>query len=106
MTETKDLKASAIGEKRSVPRHEPVQTTYTLDEVRARPQMQMVSVAQDDVRPHGLEIIGSKRLDGRLCPYRHKNRRVYSPVRESELCSPGFAVLVTGKDVKCKGCQR
>ena len=47
--EAEDLIAAAVGEDRPVPAHEAVQAAELADELRARPQGQVVGVGEDDL---------------------------------------------------------
>ena len=53
--EAEDLEAAAVGEDGTVPVHEPVQSPVLPDQIVARPQVEMVGVAQDDLRAGLLE---------------------------------------------------
>ena len=47
--QTKKLKATAVGQHRTVPPHEFLQATEFLNKVRSRSQCQVVRIAQDDL---------------------------------------------------------
>ena len=47
-----DLVAAAVGQDGAVPLHEAVQTTGRLHHLRAGAEVEVVGVAQDDLRPH------------------------------------------------------
>ena len=48
--ETEDLKAARVGQHGSVPAHESMDATHAPDELVAGPEVQMVSVGEDDLR--------------------------------------------------------
>ena len=63
------LEAAGVGEDRSLPAHESVQAAQPGDALRARPQHQVVGVAEHDVGAGGFELVGVERLHrARPCP--------------------------------------
>jgi hypothetical protein len=80
--EREDLKTAAVGQKRMRPTHELLYAAQFGDELRARPQHQVIGIGQDNPRAGGGYLLGRLGLDERLRAHRHKNRRLdYRPRR-------------------------
>ncbi len=90
--EAEDLKAAAVGEDRSRPPDEPVQTAAAGDQLVTGPQEQVIGVAEDDLGVHLLQVAMQCRLDGSLRPDRHERRRLHDAVRGLEFTEPRQAV--------------
>jgi len=80
LRQTKGLESAAVGQDRAVPAHELVQAPEIADQVRARPQVEVVGVAQDDLRADFAELRGRERLHRALRADRHEDRRLDRPV--------------------------
>src|SRR6185503_9412732 len=83
--ETEDLKPAAIGEDGSLPIHERMQTASFANDLQAWTNIKVVSVAQNDLCPHFLQLTRIERFDACLCANGHKHRRVDHPVRGGQL---------------------
>ncbi len=55
--EAEDLVAAAVGQDRAVPADEPVQAAAARDQPVARPQVEVVGVAEDDLGAELLELL-------------------------------------------------
>src|SRR2546425_1253626 len=83
--QAEDLKSSAVGQYGVLPGHEPMQPAQLIDRREARPQVQVIGVAQDDRRPSFFEHLLRQRLD---CPLRadgHEGRSIKRAVSSSDL---------------------
>ena len=76
MRQREDLEAAGVGQDRSVPAHEPMQSPEARDPLGGRPQAQVIGVAEDHLRTGGVQIAGRQRLHRRLGPDGHELRRV------------------------------
>ena len=81
LAQAEHLVAARVGQDRARPAHEPVQPAERRDPLRARPQRQVIRVAEDDARAQALEVARRQRLDGRLRPDRHEHGRLDHAVR-------------------------
>ncbi len=75
VAEREDLEPAGIGEDRTVPAGEGVQTAELLDDVLARPEMEVVRVAEDHVGAEAAHLVGVERLDRPLRADGHECRR-------------------------------
>src|SRR5207248_858532 len=75
------LIAATVGQDRSGPADEAMQAAAAGDQIVAGAQVQMVCVAQQDLRAESLEIAMRDALDGPLRPDRHERRRLDVAVR-------------------------
>jgi hypothetical protein len=62
------------------------------NDIVARPQGQVVGIAQDHLGAELLELIWRQALDRCLCTHGHKNRGVNHAVRGCQLAHAGLAV--------------
>ncbi len=81
IAKTEDLKSTGIGEHRSVPAHEPMQSACGLHNRLARLQMQVVGVRQHHLGTGGCQLVRADPLHGGEGPHRHEPRRIDNPVR-------------------------
>src|SRR5271170_2759862 len=98
--EAENLEAAAVGENRLVPIHELVQTAGGADDIKAGTQIQMIGVAENDLRVHLLEFAWVKRLDAGLRADRHEHRRLDDAVRGGQTAEPRFGVRIGFKQFK------
>jgi len=94
--EAEDLEAAAVGQDRSGPVHEAVETAEALDQLMAGPDEEMVGVAEDDLGPHLQQILRGHRLDGGLGADRHEDRRLEDAVPGPDLAAPGGTFAGSG----------
>ena len=72
---TYHLKAAAVGENRLFPIHELVQSTSGADDVESGADVEMVGVAEDDLRAHLVEFARVNRLHAALRADGHEDRK-------------------------------
>ena len=82
--EREHLEAARVGEDRTVPRHERVQSADLAHERVARPQMQVVGVGEDHLRARLAQVARVERLHRRQRADRHERRRLDGAVRRGE----------------------
>ena len=75
-----DLETTRIGENRAVPARERVQPAELLDHVLAGAEMQVVGVAEDDLRADHAQLARVEALDRSLRPDRHERRCLHVAV--------------------------
>jgi len=90
------LESSAVGEYRSIPVHETVQTTKVTDQFMSRPQKEMIGVCQDDFRPQFNQIFRSNSLYRSLGTHRHENRCLKCPVQGAYFSTAGGTLAGPG----------
>ena len=86
------LESPAVGENGPGPPHELMQAAQLVYGLHPGPQVQVVSVAQDNLRPNFHNFIGRQRLDGGLGSHGHEYGRVHGTVGRGEPSGPGPAV--------------
>ena len=86
------LVATRVGEHRAVPPRERVQPTGLPHEIRARPQVEVVGIAEHDARSNRPQVTRRKPLDRPLRPHGHEGRRLDLAVWCSQYASPRLAV--------------
>ncbi len=86
------LKAAGIGEDRRRPVHEAVKPALCRDALRARPQHEMIGVAEDDLRAGARNRFRQHRLDGGGGADRHEGRGVDRAMRRRQHAAPRRAV--------------
>jgi hypothetical protein len=74
MRQTPDLKAARVGQDRSIPAHEIVQTAMQLDDFQIWSQPEVKSISQDDLCAQGLEFVRAHGLDHAVRADRHEHR--------------------------------
>ena len=91
----KHLKAAGVGQHRTVPAHEFVQTTHLLDDLVARTDVQMIGVGQLNLAAKLLEIeCVNRTLDRTRCADIHKAGRLKSTVYRFKLSSSCFSLFL------------
>src|SRR5262249_27991391 len=81
LREREDLVPAAVGENRSVPTHEIVQTAKMLDHVEPGPNEQVIGVPENDLRLQLAQLTRTNALHAALRSYRHKRRCVDHAMR-------------------------
>src|SRR5690242_7039467 len=66
-------KPPEIGQDRSLPVHEAMQTTVGCNHLRAGPEHKVVGIAEHDLRAQTLELLGRHRLDRPIGTHRHED---------------------------------
>ena len=98
--QAEDLEAARVGEHRARPAHEAVQAAKVGDQLGARPQVEMVGVAQDQAGAQLVQVARGQRLDGRLRADRGKNGCLELAVRGLEEAGTGRGVWVGSGDLE------
>ena len=88
VAQREDLEAAGVGEDRRVPAHEPVQPAEVADQLVARPEVQVVGVAEQDLRAEVAHLVRVQRLHGPLRPDGHEDGRLDLPVRRPQHPGP------------------
>ena len=74
--EAEHLESATVGQDGLLPVHETMQPACRVDDLHARPDVQMVGVAQNDLRAHLLQFAGINGLHRRLSAHGHEHGRV------------------------------
>ena len=85
---TEHLEAAGVGEHGARPRHELVQAAKLPNGFRPRPQVQMISVGENDFSAQLFERFVAQALDSRLRAHRHEKRRLHHAVRRVQNPAP------------------
>ena len=93
LLETPDLESAAVGEHRAVPAHELLHTAHLGHKFRARAQVQVVRVREDNLRLHFAQVPRRKSLHACKSPHRHKNWRFHHAMGGVEPAAPGLALV-------------
>ena len=101
--ERHDLIAAGIGQDWPVPAHEAMKAAKARDALGARPQHQMIGVAQDDVRARRLDVVEEHRLDRRRGAHRHESGRPDRAPWRCDLAEPRAAILGEKLEGKRRG---
>ena len=79
-----DLEAARVGEDRARPAHEAMQAADPLEQLRPRPQQQVIRVREDDRRAEPLELAERLRAHRAARADRHEDRRLDRAVQRRE----------------------
>src|SRR5262245_27538509 len=101
--EAEYLIPAAVGEDRMWPADELMQPTSAGDQLVARPQIQVIGVAEDDLRAGLLEIAVERRLDASLRADRHERGCLHDAVRRAQLAQTRTAVGCEQREAECSG---
>ena len=105
-SKTEHLVAAAVRQNRSLPIHEFVQPARRLQHVGAGAEVQMVSIAQDDLRANVVAQIPLRhRFDCSCRSNRHENRRLDDPVVRCDAAGTCLGLRVFAVDLKVEGCH-
>ena len=85
--ETEHLVTAAVGEDRTVPPDEPMETARARDDVIARLEVEVIRIAQDDLGPDVFHVALSHRLHRPARPDGHESRRLHHAVRCLQLAA-------------------
>ena len=99
--EAEALKASAIRQRRTVPRHERREAARIPNRLHAGPEIQVVGVPEQNRRSHPAKVVRINRLDRAQCRYGHEGRGRHVTVRRVERPNTGTALGL----VKCETCH-
>src|SRR5262245_9515918 len=101
--EAEYLIAAAVGQNRMRPGDEPVEPASSSDQLVAGPQIQMIGVAEDDLRTRLFEITVAHRLDASLRADRHERRCLHDAVWRVQLAETRRAVVGEQREAECGG---
>lgn len=93
--ETPDLESAAVGKHRAIPAHKFLNAAHLGYEFRARTQVQVVRVREDNLRLHFAQVPRRKSLHARKSAHRHKNRRFHHAMGGVEPAAPGLALVAS-----------
>ena len=82
--EREDLEPARVGEDGTVPSHEPVESAESLQDARARPQVEVIGVPEQDLDPRVAEFPGRERFHRSERPDGHEARGVDRAARQAE----------------------
>ena len=91
ISETENLKAARIGKEGAIPRHEPMQPAHPANRLNARPQKEVVGIAEQNLDAQIFEHILRDPLHRCQRPNRHKHGSLNFTMRSDELASAGGA---------------
>src|SRR4051812_8603687 len=83
------LKATGVGEHGAVPGGEPMEPPQILDDGFTGAQMEMIRVAQDDLRAGSPDIVRAEAPNDAVSPDRHERRRADLSMGQREGTGPG-----------------
>ncbi len=89
--EAEDLKPARVGEDRAPPGHESMQPAELSHSFNPRPQVEVVRIAEDDLRAQFFERILGYAFHGRQSPHGHKHRGCDFCMRRQKASGAGFA---------------
>src|SRR5262249_7436766 len=72
--EAENLEPTAIRQNRQRPVHKPMQAASLADDLHPRSDIQVIRVAENDLRPHLAQLARVERFDARLRADRHEHR--------------------------------
>ena len=98
--EAEHLIAAAIGQDRARPPDETVQAAASCDEIVAGPQIEVVGVAEQDLRAEPFEIAMSEPFHRALGADRHERRRLDASMRSCHHATPRAAVRVSDAEIE------
>lgn len=97
------LEAAAVGKDRRGPIDKRMQTAGSANDVHARPDAEVVSVAEDDLRAHFSQFTRVKRFDTSLCADRHEHGGVDHSMSGRQPAKPGFAGTINLQQLEHSG---
>jgi hypothetical protein len=103
--EAEHLIATAVGQDRQIPSHEPVKSAAAGNELVAGPQIKVVGIAEDDLGAHLLEVALGDGFHRAARANRHEGGGLDDPVRRRELAAPRGAVAVHDAELKSSHSQ-
>ncbi len=86
------LKSAGIGQDRMGPAHEGVQSAQSRDAFGARPQHQMIGIAENDIGARGTHVVVINAFDRRLRADRHESGRAHHAMRHGHRAGARGAV--------------
>ena len=89
--QTKNLVTAGIGEHRTVPGHEFMQSAQSADQFMAGTKIEVVGIAENNLRTEFFQSFVAQRLHSSLCAHRHEERSIDRTVRSIQDSVPGSA---------------
>ena len=99
--EAEDLKSARVGQDRPPPRHESMQPAHPSHGLNPWPQVEVIRIAENDVRAQLFERVLRHAFDRRHRSHRHEHRCLDLGVRSEQAPEASFAA--DGIDVEGKG---
>ena len=84
MRQRENLKSAGVGEHRALPTHESMDAARAAKHFGSRPQQEMVSISEQDLRARILERLWELRLHRGLRADRHEERRLHRIVQSAK----------------------
>ena len=78
------LEAAAVGQDRPRPIDEPVQPARGADDVQPGPDVEVIGIAEDDLRAHLAQLARVNRLHAALRADGHEDRRIHDAMRRGQ----------------------
>ena len=94
------LEPSAVSEDGTVPVHECMETPEVLDDLRARPDGEMISVTENDFTAKIAKFVRADCLDTPLGSHRHEYRGLDATMGRGETSAPGRGGWILVKQFK------
>ena len=88
-----DLKSAGIRQNRLIPVHKLMQAAHFLHQIGARPQHQVISIAEQNFRPGSRHRFRHHRLNRAAGADRHKSRRIDNSVFGIKFTQAAFAAF-------------
>src|SRR5581483_10452261 len=101
--ETENLKAAAVGENWQIPIHEFVQPAGGTNNFQTGSQVEMIRVAENDLRAHLEQFARVERLDAGLCADGHEYRCFHDAVRGGQFAETRFGLRIGFEKLKHRG---
>ncbi len=98
--ERKHLEPAGVGQHRPVPGGESVQAAHVAHHRLARAEVEMVGVAEDDLRAGAAHVLGAQAADDAVRAHGHEGRRAHRPVGEREHAGPRGARLSLDRELE------
>ena len=102
VSEAENLKATGVGEHRTVPAHEFMQSSTGGNDLFPGLQMKVVRVGKHHLSTGACQLLGADAFDGGQGSHGHEPRGFHRAVRCVEGAAPGCCVGTTGRDVEAE----
>ncbi len=102
VSEAEDLETAAVGQERTVPAHEVVQSSQLLNHLGPGAEGQVVGIGQDQLSAAGGQLSGGEAFDGALRADRHEGRHLHHASRRGQGAAPSVTQPVKLLDAKSK----
>src|SRR5580704_18371442 len=91
LVQAENLKAARVGEDRAPPRHKAVQSAQLPHSLNSRPQIKVISIAENDLGAEFFQSLLRNAFDRRDRAHRYKHRRLNLAMRRRQPSEPSFA---------------